>query len=194
MEKMFYVRSLVCFGLLSVGLCCHALAQNGIAPSRMQWQPNVVLVQFEPAAHVAYGGSRTGLAAFDRRAATFEVNRIARAFTLLDHVEPTPKTAMNLTSLRHTYYVRYRADVEPPTVARALAGLSGVVYAEPVPMYYLSDPGMNQPTYPNDSLFSAQTYLKQLRLPEAWDVIKSIDGNPQVVIAIVDGGGRLAPP
>ena len=141
-----------------------------------------------PAAHIAYGGSKTGLTAFDRRAASFEVYRIARAFALLDHVEPTPKTAMNLASLRHTYHVRYRADVEPPTVARALAGLSGVVYAEPVPMYYLSDPGMNQPTYPNDSLFSAQTHLKQLRLPEAWDVVKSVDGNPQVVIAIVDGG------
>ena len=185
---MFCVRSLVCFGLLSVGPCYHTLAQNGTAPPRMQWQPNVVLVQFEPAAHIAYGGSGTGLAAFDRRAAAFEVNRIARAFALLDHVKPTPKTAMNLASLRHTYYVRYRADVEPPTVARALAGLSDVVYAEPVPMYYLSDPGMNQPTYPNDSLFSAQTHLKQMRLPEAWDVVKSIDGNPQVVIAIVDGG------
>ena len=176
--------------LLFMWPCYHALAQNGTAQSRAQWQPNVVIVQFELATNVAHGGSKTGLAAFDRRVEPFDVDRIARAFALLDHVDPTPKTARNLAALRHTYHVRYRANVEPPTVARALEGLAGVVYAEPIPMYYIDDSGMSQqPANPNDSLFSAQTHLKHMRFPEAWDVVKASDGTPPVVIAIVDGGG-----
>ena len=189
MMKMSCLRSVASLILLFVGLCYHALAQNGTTQSRTQWQPNVVIVQFEPATNVAHGGSRTGLTAFDRRIKPFDVDRISRAFALLDHVDPTPKTARNLAALRHTYHVHYRADVEPPTVARALQGLSGVVYAEPIPMYYIDDSGMSQqPANPNDSLFSAQTHLEHMRFPEAWNVVKASDGTPPVIIAIVDAG------
>ncbi len=33
-----------------------------------------------------------------------------------------------------------------------------------------------------------QTDLESLRLPEAWSIVKSEEGNPKVVIAIVDSG------
>ena len=39
-------------------------------------------------------------------------------------------------------------------------------------------------------MYSQQTELRQLRLPEAWDEVKSEGGAPRVVIAIVDGGGE----
>ena len=37
-------------------------------------------------------------------------------------------------------------------------------------------------------MFNQQTEMMHLRLPEAWDGVKGIDG--EVVIAIVDGGGK----
>ena len=67
----------------------------------------------------------------------------------------------------------------------------GVTYAEthavPVLANRFKGPGVT--VEPDDSLFSDQTYLRHMRLPEAWDIVKGEDGNPPVVIAITDLGG-----
>ena len=94
-----------------------------------------------------------------------------------------------MEALRRTYYVRFYADVDPRHVGKALGAVEGVVYAEPVPIFRFLESGLRHPTEPNDSLFGKQTHLKHVRLPEAWDLTKGMDGNPPVVIAIVDGGG-----
>ena len=101
-------------------------------------------------------------------------------------MEPTLKTAQNLGALRRTYYVRYRADTDPERVARALSAVRSVVYAEPVMINRVLD--FEPQTDPADSLYGDQTYLRHMRLPEAWDLVKAEDGTPPVVIAIVDSG------
>ena len=156
--------------------------------SEPTWQPQVVVVQFESGTHVAAGAAKTGLQVFDRRAALYQVHQITRAFPFLDYIRPNPKTARNLEALRRTYYVRYSAEVEPQRVAKVLGATTGVVYAEPVATNRIIDSDIRNSTDPNDALFSEQTHLNQMRLPDAWNEVKGADGNPPVVIAIVDGG------
>ena len=179
---------LAVLALLAMGLSFTAHAQEG-GSAKPAWQPQVVIVQFEAGVRIAEGATKTGLQVFDGRATQYQVYQIKRAFPFLDHVRPTPNTARNLEVLRRTYYVRYHAIVGPRKVARTLSAADGVVYAEPVPIYRFLESGLRCPTEPNDSLFSEQTYLRHMRLPEAWDEVKGMDGNPPVVIAIVDGGG-----
>jgi subtilisin family serine protease/Leucine-rich repeat (LRR) protein len=150
------------------------------------FEPRVVIVQFEPGTVIGAGVAKTGLTAFDRTVARYEVEVIERAFPFLDYVEPTPKTAQNLAALRRTYYVRYRTETEPERVARALSAVQGVVYAEPVLVHRVFGP--EPQTDPSDSFYGDQTYLQHMRLPEAWDIVKGEDGTPSAVIAIVDGG------
>ncbi len=170
-------------GLLAAPL---ALAQEQPA-----YEPHVVVVQFEPGIVIGEGVAKAGLQVFDRMAARYGVHTIERVFPFLDHVQPTPETARNLAALRRTYYVRYSADDDPGDVAKALMDVPGVTYAEThaVPVLASRLMGSDVIVEPDDSLFSAQTYLRHMRLPEAWDIVKGEDGAPPVVIAITDLGG-----
>ncbi len=160
------------------------------AQSTPEYEPQVVVVQFGSTVVIAAGPNKTGLQIFDRRAATYSVHAIERAFPFLDHVQPTPKTARNLAALRRTYYVRYHATVDPRHVARMLSAAPGVAYAEPVVINRIFDSDPWERVDPNDPLFSDQTYLGHLRLTEAWDEVKGEDGSAPAVIAVVDGGGE----
>jgi len=161
-----------------------------VSPSRAQelpaYESQVVIVQVKPGVAIVEGAAKTGLEVFDRTAVRYGVRTIERVFPFLDHVQPTPKTQQNLVALRHTYYVRYSAGDDPEQVAKALASASGVIYAEPVIVNRLLESEVR--VEPNDSLFSDQTYLRHLRLPEAWDIVKGEDSSRPVVIAVVDYG------
>ena len=159
-------------------------------PSRAQEMPvyesQVVVVQVEPGLAIVEGAAKMGLEVFDSTAARYGVHTIERVFPFLDHVQPTPKTRRDLLALRHTYYVRYSAGDDPERVAKELASAPGVNYAEPVIINRLLESDVR--VEPNDSLFSDQTYLRHMRLPEAWEIVKGADSSPPVVIAIVDSG------
>ena len=102
-------------------------------------EPQVVVVQFEPGIVIGEQAAKTGLTAFDRTVARYQVEVIERAFPFLDYVEPTPKTAKNLAALRRTYYVRYRTETDPTRVVRALSAVQGILYAEPVLVNHMFD-------------------------------------------------------
>ena len=152
--------------------------------------PHVVVVQFDAGIYLPGKTSTTGLQVFDRKAAVYGVHTIERMYPFLDHVEPTPKTRGNLMALRRTYYVRYNADVIPERVSGDLSLAPGIVYAEPVPVSRIRGSVQWERIDPNDPGFSNQTELRTMKLPEAWDVVKSSDGTPKVVVAIVDGGSE----
>jgi len=149
--------------------------------------PQMVVVQFMPPVSIA-SKATTGLQEFDRKASQYSVHLIERAYPFLDHVAPTPQTRRNLLALRRTYYVRYSGDASPMQVSTDLAGVSGVAYAEPVPIHRHEAAGAGSRIDPNDPHFGDQTYLRHLQLAAAWDIVKSESGSPRVVIAIVDGG------
>ncbi len=171
--------------LASVWAVSLAAAQN-----KAEYVDHVIVVQFEPGVSIANKSSETGLEEFDRAATAFSVHTIERVYPFLDHVEPTPKIRRNLLALRRTYYVRYHAGVAPERVSADLAATPGVVYAEPVLVNRTQALDVRERADPDDPEFGEQTYLRHLRLPEAWDEVRSEDGVPQVVIAIVDGGGQ----
>ena len=163
------------------------VAPLAAAQDRPEYEDHVVVVQFAPDVLIANKSGATGLQDFDRSAAHYGVYLIERAFPFLDHVQPTPETAQNLAALRRTYYVRYSADEDPRRVAKALAADPGVTYAEPVGLIRYHGTGAVL-AEPDDVLFGDQTYLRHMRLPEAWDIVKGEDGNPPVVIAIAEAG------
>ncbi len=153
------------------------------------WQPQVVIVQFDADGYIVDGVAKTGVQAFDRLAIQYSVWQIQRAYPFLDHVQPNSNTYRNLAALRRTYYVRYQSTTEPQHVATGLQQVEEVVYAEPVALNRLFDSDLKRHVDPDDPRFSDQKYLQHMRLPEAWDEVKGMDGSPRVVIAIVDGGG-----
>ena len=179
------------FTLLTIGLTPVLLLFTGrvLAQKAPEVAPNVVVVQFEAGVSLPGKTATTGLQVFDRRASAYGVHTIERMYPFLDHVDPTPKTRRNLLALRRTYYVRYSADVTPERVSRDLALAPGIVYAEPVPVNRIRGPVRWEHIDPNDPRFNDQPELGLMRLPEAWDVVKSSDGTPKVVIATVDVGG-----
>ncbi len=175
----------VCRALVLVVAGIPAIAR---AQEQPVYEAHVIVVQFEPGIIIGEGAAKTGLELFDRVASRYRAHTVERAFPFLDHVQPTPKTEQNLAALRRTYYVRYSADANPALVAKTLAAVPGVTYAEPIAIPRLSE--LDVAAEPNDPSFSDQTYLRHMRLPEAWDIVKGKDSNPPVVIAIVDGGGN----
>ena len=180
------------FTRLTIGLTPVLLLCTGrvLAQDVPEVVPKVVVVQFEAGVSLPGKTATTGLQVFDRRASAYGVHTIERMYPFLDHVDPTLKTRRNLLALRRTYYVRYSADVTPERVSRDLALAPGIVYAEPVPVNRIRGPVRWEHIDPNDPRFNDQPELGLMRLPEAWDVVKSSDGTPKVVIAIVDGGGE----
>ena len=183
--KIHQSIALLALGLVSVLHLCtdRALAQN--VPEVV---PHVAVVQFEAGVSLPGKTATTGLQVFDQKAAAYGVHTIERMYPFLDHVDPTPKTRGNLLALRRTYYVRYSADVTPERVSSDLALAPGIVYAEPVPVNRTRGPVRWERIDPNDPRFNDQPELGLMRLPGAWDVVKSSDGVPKVVIAIVDDG------
>ena len=179
--------ALLTLGLVPALLLC---INKGLAQNVPEVVPNVVVVQFEAGVSLAGKTASTGLQVFDRKAAAYGVHTIERMYPFLDHVDPTPKTLLNLLALRRTYYARYSADVPPERVSRDLALAPGVVYAELVPVNRTQGPEHWERIDPNDPGFNDQPELRLMRLPEAWDVVKSSDSTPKVVIAIVDDGSE----
>ncbi len=178
-------RIVLLLAMVSVWAVPTAAAQR--TPS---YEPHVVVVQFEPGTVISDGLGKTGLQVFDRRAAAYNMYTIERVYPFLDHVQPTPKTRRNLLALRRTYFVRYSANVAAKHVARVLTVAPGVVYAEPVIIHRIDESDTGVLVDPNDPLFSDQTYLRHLRLTEAWDEVKGEDESDPVVIANVGGGGE----
>jgi len=162
---------------------CHVWAQV----YESGYEPQVVIVQFAPDIWIAEGSAKTGQTAFDQKAHRYHVRSMTRMYPFLDYVVPNEKTAENLVALRHTYYLRYDADVIPEQVARDFMKEAYVTYAEPVLLNH-SDISIQQSDEPDDPYYDQQSYLQHLQLPEAWGTIKSNDTLPPIVIAIVDTG------
>ncbi|MBL0174325.1 MAG: S8 family serine peptidase [Ignavibacteria bacterium] len=80
--------------------------------------------------------------------------------------------------LDRMYRVTFDAAADPLDVARALAAVPGVEYAEPERIHRLS-------FVPNDAMLSQQYAIDRMQLKQAWDITK---GKPEIVIGVVDSG------
>ncbi len=183
-QIMLFSKSFVPILFLSLWSATSIVAQE-VQP---KFKSKVVVVQFD--SDVIVGKNRTDNSGIDQLFSEYGVYNIEPVYPVLEYVEPTPKTRHNILHLRRTYYVHYNAKENPIKVSGVFSLHEDIVYAEPVLIhqFYHSEPQ----TAPDDPLFAEQeTYLNLVRLPEAWNQVKS-DNPPNgtiVVIAIVDTGG-----
>ena len=137
---------------------------------------------------------KSGVTAFDRKAAKYGVQSIEKAFPSLDVIVTHRMLSPAGEALRRVFVVRYGSPHSPAKVARDLATVPEVSYAEPLPiMATLGDVAGDEPNGggfsqvdPNDQFFPNQIHLARMNFPAAWGVVKGQDST--VVIAIVDGG------
>jgi len=183
------MRHLVGYPLLLIVLLsavpCHVFGQV----YESGYEPQVIIIQFEPGTWIPEGFTKTGRTTFDQKVHRYHVKSITRMYPFLDFVEPNEKIAENLIALRHTYYLRYDADVIPERVARDFMKEAYVTYAEPV-LNNHSDLSVQQSDEPDDPSYDQQSYLQHLQLPQAWGTIKSDATSTPVVIAIIDTGSN----
>lgn len=88
------------------------------------------------------------------------------------------KRAARGDGLARILRLRFTAPIPSEIVARKLAGIAGIEYAEPVYARRLS-------YIPNDPLVAQQWYLEAVRATEAWNVVRA---DTSIIIAIVDSG------
>ena len=103
----------------------------------------------------------------------------------LDRVEPIRPTARaprktGGIDLARVYRVHYTSGTAPEIVARDLARLDAVEYAEPLYAHSIA-------LVPNDPNYTSQAaYFNRMRLPQAFETTRGEQGG--VIVAIVDGG------
>ncbi len=144
--------------------------------------PGEVLVKITPAAFARHASTEMFGAAADR----YGISGIAPWLPAkLLETPPQLKQAAGRTpaedparSIMRIMKVRYSSADAPEDVARALALLPDVEYAEVVPVRELL-------YTPNDPLLSQQYYLDAIRAKEAWDILRA---DNSMIIAVVDAG------
>jgi len=78
----------------------------------------------------------------------------------------------------YEFYVDESADIE--ALCKNLNRLPTIVYAEPVHIFPIE-----RLIEPNDRYYNSQSYLPQIKMPQAWDVMI---GDSTVIVAIMDSG------
>lgn len=91
------------------------------------------------------------------------------------------KTKGDTIGLERIYHVKFASTLSITSIINELLENPEIEYAEPDYIYHTS-------YVPNDPSVSIQSYLSQIKAPEAWEIIKN---SSNVVIAIVDAGSDL---
>lgn len=120
----------------------------------------------------------TGTAAVDRILLRYGVESVTPMF-------PSGKTRRSdLPDISRIYRATYDKSIAPFAVAKALAALPEVVYAEP-------NYTRRQYDVPNDTRFNNQWHLSKISAAAAWDISH---GDSTVIIGIVDSGTDMDHP
>ena len=178
---------------LAITTTTHAAATDDDLGADATVMPGVVVVQFEAGIDIPHGAAKAGVDSFDQLAEQHQVYAIEKAFPFLEAAASKRALTEKMEALRRIYVVHYSTPMRPRHVAAALAQDANVVFAEPQFIRRITEDVSASmetllPTDPDDALYGNMTHLGHLRVPDAWDVVKGEDGDPRVVIAIVDGG------
>ena len=146
----------------------HPLYYKGMAVVKLAKRPNGPSLQ--------KGAKSTGMMSVDRIFSKHSVDKIEKHF---QH-KPIPENS-SLPDLSRIYTIHFSEDQNVLSVVRELEKDPNVEYAEPVSVDRLLD-------VPDDSLYSSQSWLRQIFAEEAWDIHKGEDGDSTVIIGVVDTG------
>ncbi|MDF3076565.1 MAG: family serine peptidase [Sphingobacteriaceae bacterium] len=181
------------FLLILTVLCCCAYAQIPVKKktftlpkgvSQADYLPGVVIVKFKPAA-LAQAGNTTKSSASSApilKLKTASVSSIKSKFPSDSKSSDGTISREQVIGLDRIYELHFTAASPIEAVINELLQNEQVEYAEPSYIYH---------TYytPNDPLYPGnQSYLSQVRAPQAWDIIRNASG---IIIAIVDSGSEL---
>ena len=152
-----------------------------------------VYVRFASGTNLSLSAEKTGLDSFDQIAARLGARDVRRAFPMLDRPIAQRAQSHAAAMLRNVYAVVIDARHDPVAAARQLMGDPHVVHAEPkrIPTVATDFTSRNRldalPIVPDDPAYGS-AYLKAIKMPEAWDVVRGEgDRKGKVVIAFVDG-------
>lgn len=158
--------------------------------------PGWVVVKFKDDVNIASGASKTGMQRVDVIASKMGVYSVEKMFPFLDNLGAGKRASLKgVERFQRVYKMQFAEEKDPRLVAALLARLPEVEYAEPRYRRKIAQvstrPAWFEPeTYvmaqPNDPRFFDQGYFQNVRMEQAWDVVKGETGN--VVVATVDGG------
>ncbi len=171
------VRRLCRVGTAMILLCVVAAMAFGSVPSgkvgapREVYVPGELIIKLKPgvAPSLLSGGRVTGAPVVDQQLARFGVQRVHQ---LLQGMKHAPNGGERI------FRVAIDPALDPAQVATELRASPYLEYADPVYVHQVEE-------IPNDPRFGDQVYLRTVKAPQAWDVVK---GDSTVVIAIVDNG------
>lgn len=164
--------------------------------------PGQLIVKFRQ--RVAGKAGATGLTSFDERTRQLHPvllqplfpNLAVRTAAVLAKKQSlqADEAQLRARDLEQVYTLHYNADLAPVLAAALLADDPDVLYAEPRYKYSLTGflssgadtERMSLKLEPNDPQFSEMSHLSHVNMPQAWDIVKSSEGN--VIIGIVDAG------
>ncbi len=153
----------------------------------------VVIVKFKST--IVKKAAKSGITSFDQLAQQIQASSIRQLFPEVSSIAGKHNVSSErVRSLQLLHELRYHRALPPHLVAAILSKDPNVAFAEPRYLYPLTgfvtrstvaggEPGLAEP---NDPQYSEMSHLRHVRLPQAWDVVKSSDGD--VIISVVDAG------
>jgi subtilisin family serine protease len=141
----------------------------------IECQPGVVIVKFAPSLRGSMSKRSVDLPALSPALVKYGVSDMERMY-------PSHANTFNAQGedigLDRMYRLSYSGATDPLAVAREIAALPGVEYAEPERIHHTS-------FVPNDAMLAQQYAVDRMQLKQAWDITKGV---PEVIVGVVDSG------
>ncbi|HEY0176167.1 MAG TPA: S8 family serine peptidase, partial [Pedobacter sp.] len=188
MNKLLPAFLLLCFALSSsaqtnfYGRSRTFKLPASISPA--DYLPNTIIVKFKES--TASSSTARVLSVQPvitlKTASILSLNRKFSESSGINKNQGTVSKEADKIGLSRVYELKYSGNAGIEEVVNELLSNKNVEYAEPAYVAHIS-------YEPNDPLYaSSQTYLAQVKAPEAWNLIRNSSG---VIIGIVDSGSEL---
>lgn len=142
-------------------------------PQLGTYVPGVILVKTRASRGVMRNQTGIEASPLNRDLAPLQVSDVSSAYQNMQDAEK-----VRVIGIDRIYRIRYSEPIDPFDACARLMENPDVEYAVPERIH--------QPFYaPNDTRYTSQTWMAQMKLPAAWDITK---GASTVIIAIVDSG------
>jgi len=144
--------------------------QGGRKATNWQYAPGRIIVKFKAGVKNLPNNAQAQ--------ALMSAHNVYSAQPLFENVKPRAAAISERIGLNRIFILQVAESTDLERLAESFRRNPAVEYAEP-------DYIVPATVVPNDTRFSQQQHLPQIKAPEAWDVVK---GNSDVIVAIIDTG------
>ncbi len=152
--------------------------------SSKDYLPNTLIVKFKggPAGSTRLFSSAQGIQTLEVKSASItHINQLFKNSSSQTKSNSVSAQKSQDIGLNRIYELKFSGKAGIEQVINEILQNKNVEYAEPGYIYHTQ-------YAPNDASFSNQSYLTQIKTPQAWDIIKNSSG---IIIGIVDSGSDL---